>query len=171
MLRGLRLAKTVALIVADYKLRDLPLWGEGGGGDKRMSKEAEAALVQAETGKRAVWWYIACSSARKSNHLRPPTYCPSTKPDTDLREAQNEYEALSYALRALDEEGLPQAGERARLEAKAKAARGLLLAAAARVARVEEHAQVFFFVWGLGWCGVIWSGSGLIVIIRCLPFV
>lgn len=52
VLRGLRLGKTVALIVADYKLQDWPLWGTGGPKDKRMSKEAEAALAEAERGER-----------------------------------------------------------------------------------------------------------------------
>lgn len=59
---------------------------------------------------------------------------------TDLRQAQNEYESLSYALRAADEEGT-SAKEKSELEAKAKGARTVLLAAAARLARVEEHAQ------------------------------
>lgn len=57
----------------------------------------------------------------------------------DLREAQNAYESLSFALRAAAEEGSPEKGA---LEAKAKQARGVLLAAAARLAKVEEHAQV-----------------------------
>lgn len=57
----------------------------------------------------------------------------------DLREAQNEYESLSFALRAAQEEGSPEKGA---LETKAKQARGVLLAAAARLAKVEEHAQV-----------------------------
>lgn len=82
---------------------------------------------------------------------------------TELRETQNEYEALSYALRAMDEEGGSSPAERARLEANAKAARGALLAAAARLARVEEHAQVTFTcdVWAFD-CfgfGVIWHAG------------
>jgi hypothetical protein len=61
----------------------------------------------------------------------------------ELREAQNEYESLSYALRALDEqEETATPEERAALEGRAKEARKALLAAAARLARVEEHAQV-----------------------------
>ncbi len=74
------------------------------------------------------------------------THTLSLTHSSELREAQNEYESLSYALRALDEEGATDsdAGERARLESRAKEARGLLLAAAARLARVEEHAQVIF---------------------------
>lgn len=50
VLRGLRLGKTVALIIADYKLQDSSLWWDGVPRDQRLSKEAEAALAQAERG-------------------------------------------------------------------------------------------------------------------------
>ena len=159
VLRGLRLAKTVVLIVADYKLRDFPLGGDGvGGGDKKMSKEAEAALVVAETGRKGdgAGTTIPFSNAHTTSFLdvsRPPSHAhdfprhnATQRNKTELRETQNEYEALSYALRALDEEGGSPPAERARLEAKAKTARGALLAAAARLARVEEHAQVLLCV-------------------------
>jgi hypothetical protein len=53
VLRGMRLGKTVALIVADYKLQDTPFWGDGllSKDTRRLSKEAEAALAAVEKGE------------------------------------------------------------------------------------------------------------------------
>lgn len=117
LLRGLRLGKTVVLIVADYKLSDYSFWDPGPKGDKKLTAEAEEALADAEK---------------------------------DLRDTQNFYEELAWKLRTLQEEeaeGKDGANSKAKkremkeLETKAKAARQLLLAAAARLAKVEEHAK------------------------------
>lgn len=63
VLRGLRLAKTVALIIADYKLQDSPFWGDGVPRDQRLSKEAEAALAEAERGAFACRVACVCRGA------------------------------------------------------------------------------------------------------------
>lgn len=86
-----------------------------------------------------------------SLRVLPPHHPPS--PDrpwpqthTDLRQAQNAYESLSYALRAVEEgDKKASAKEKGALEAQAREARDVLKAAAARLSRVEEHAQVCLY--------------------------
>lgn len=60
--------------------------------------------------------------------------------EKEMREAQNGYEDLSYALRNAQEAGAPRR-EIDALETQAKAARQVLLAAAARLSKVEDHAK------------------------------
>ncbi|GAB5035185.1 abc1 protein at2g40090-like [Nannochloropsis oceanica] len=152
MLRGLRLGKTVVLVVADYKLSSYGWWdptastkagGRGGGvAIAAAAAAAEVALLEAER---------------------------------EMRESQNAYEEVSWSLRKLQEQEEGQRGREesreqeqgggwwrwmkrstgsaaavarkkkqvlvGKLEREAKEARERLLAAAARLSKVEEHAK------------------------------
>ncbi len=148
-LRGLRLGKTVVLVVADYKLSSYSWWdpmagtkaGREGGRGGTAAVAAEVALLEAEK---------------------------------EMRESQNAYEEVSLSLRKLQEQEEGEVGREERrqeeqsgrwwkwrksnitaaavarkkrqelvgkLQGEAKEARERLLAAAARLSKVEEHAK------------------------------